>query len=88
LRNPDPGQLWMNLDYSPVLNEDGDPFGVIAIVTETTNKVLAERWLQGEQERLRRMFEQAPGFMAMLRGPGHVFAMEVLASKIRDMIGA
>jgi PAS domain S-box-containing protein len=72
-RNNRPEQVWMNLDYSPVLDEDGEPSGVIAIVTETTEKVLAERWLQGEQERLRLMFAQAPGFMAMLRGPEHVF---------------
>ena len=72
-RNNRPEQVWMNLDYSPVLDEGGRPSGVIAIVTETTQKVQAERWLQGEQERLRLMFEQAPGFMAMLRGPEHVF---------------
>ena len=72
-RNDRPEQVWMNLDYSPVLDESGQPFGVVAIVTETTKKVQAERWLQGEQERLRLMFQQAPGFMAMLRGPEHVF---------------
>src|SRR5690606_9550337 len=31
-----PEQVWMNLDYSPVLEEDGKPAGVIAIVIETT----------------------------------------------------
>jgi PAS domain S-box-containing protein len=74
-RTGEPEPVWMNLDYSPVLNEAGEPAGVIAIVVETTAKVVAENWLQGEQERLRRMFEQAPGFMAMLRGPEHVFEM-------------
>jgi PAS domain S-box-containing protein len=72
-RNNRPEQVWMNLDYSPVLDENGEPFGVIAIVTETTKKIQAERWLRGEWQRLQRMFEQAPGFMAMLRGPTHVF---------------
>ena len=64
---------WMNLDYSPILDEAGKPAGVIAIVVETTAKVLAERWAEGERERLRRMFEQAPGFMAMMVGPDHVY---------------
>jgi PAS domain S-box-containing protein len=68
-------QVWMNLDYSPILGENGVPIGVIAIVVETTAKVRAERWLSGERERLRRMFEQAPGFMAMLTGPAHVFEL-------------
>ncbi len=67
-----PEQVWMNLDYSPILDEDGRPAGVIAIVVETTDKVRAQRWLNGERERLRRMFEQAPGFMALMTGAEHV----------------
>jgi PAS domain S-box-containing protein len=41
-----PESVWMNLDYSPVLGEDGKPHGVIAIVVETTAKVEAERRLR------------------------------------------
>ena len=48
---------------------------MIAIVVETTAKVTAERWLKGESERLRMLFEQAPGFFALLRGPHHVFEL-------------
>jgi len=70
-----PEQVWMNLDYSPLLDESGVPAGVIAIVIETTAKVAAERWRQGERDRQRQMFEQAPGFMAMLTGPDHVFEL-------------
>lgn len=68
-----PQQTWLDLDYSPILGEDNRPVGVMAIVLETTDKVLAERWRRGEQDRLRQMFEQAPGFMAMMRGPEHRF---------------
>ena len=42
-RNGEPEQVWMNLDYSPVLDESGRPGGVIAIVVETTARVLAEQ---------------------------------------------
>ncbi|HYF53145.1 MAG TPA: HWE histidine kinase domain-containing protein, partial [Salinarimonas sp.] len=38
-----PEPVWMNLDYSPVLDESGRPAGVLAIVVETTDRVLAER---------------------------------------------
>jgi len=68
-------QLWTNLDYSPIVDASGARVGVIAIVVETTEKVRAERWLADERERLRAMFEQAPSFMAMLRGPEHVFEL-------------
>jgi PAS domain S-box-containing protein len=70
-----PEPVWMNLDYSPILGEDGRPAGVIAIVVETTAKVTAEERLRTEGERLRQMFEQAPGFVATLVGPDHVFGI-------------
>ncbi len=36
-------QVWLNLDYSPVLNEGGKPTGVIAILTDVTEALSAER---------------------------------------------
>jgi PAS domain S-box-containing protein len=72
-RHGRPEQVFMDLDYSPVLDEEGRPAGVIAIVVETTEKVMAQRRIRGESERLRRMFERAPGFMATTAGPDHIF---------------
>lgn len=72
-RNGVAEQVWMNLDYSPVLDDDGAPAAVLAIVVETTQKVRAERRLVHERARLYQLFEQAPGFMCTLRGPQHVF---------------
>jgi len=87
----EPEQVWMNLDYSPVLGEDGRPAGVIAIVVETTGKVKAEERLKSEGERLRLMFEQAPGFVSTLVGPDHVFGIANNAYRQlvdnRDIIG-
>jgi PAS domain S-box-containing protein len=85
-RNGVAEQVWMNLDYSPIIDERGLPVAVIAIVVETTAKVRAQRWLRGERERLRRMFEQAPGFMAMLTGPDHVF--ELANAAYEQLVGA
>jgi PAS domain S-box-containing protein len=45
-RDGRPAPVWMNLDYSPVVDEDGQPIGVIAIVVETTAKVQAEHKLR------------------------------------------
>ncbi|MES3000518.1 MAG: ATP-binding protein [Pseudomonadota bacterium] len=68
-------QVWMDLDYSPLLDSDGSVVGVMAIVVETTEKVRAMRHIRDERERMAQMFAQAPGFMAMLRGPDHVFEL-------------
>ncbi len=67
--------VWMNLDYSRVVDEGGAPAGVIAIVVETSAKVRAEQQLRGERERLKQMFNMAPGFAALLEGPDHRFVM-------------
>ncbi len=53
VRRGRPEPVWMNLDYSPVLDESGRPGGVIAIVVETTQKVLADRRLRESEERFR-----------------------------------
>jgi signal transduction histidine kinase/ActR/RegA family two-component response regulator len=70
-----PEQVWLNLDYSPLLGDDGTPLGVMAIVVEITDKIRVERALNAEREGLRRMFDQAPGFIAMVEGSEHCFTM-------------
>ncbi len=45
-RNGRPEQVWMNLDYSPVLDERGDPAGVVCILAETTERVANARRTQ------------------------------------------
>jgi PAS domain S-box-containing protein len=64
---------WMNLEYSPVIDETGRPAGVIAFVVETTARVKAIRRLAVERERQQRLLQQMPGFAAVMRGPEHVF---------------
>ena len=74
-RHGEPEQVWLSLDYSPIVADDGSVAGVLALVVETTDKVRAQRRLAGEQDRLRAMFAQAPGFMAMLTGPEHRYEL-------------
>jgi PAS domain S-box-containing protein len=51
-RNGAPEQVWLNLDYSPVLDEDGSGLAVLAIVQETTMGVVAEQALEESREKL------------------------------------
>ena len=71
-RNGVPEQVWMDLDYSPVVDDAGVPAGVLAVVVETTERVLAERRAATAAERQRRQFDQAPGFVIIMNGPEHV----------------
>ena len=45
-------QVFMDLDYSPVVDESGRPGGVIAIVVDTTQRVLAARSQRANEARL------------------------------------
>ena len=49
------GQLesgWMDLHYSPLLNDDGLPLGLLCIVRETTDRILVQKALARSEERL------------------------------------
>jgi signal transduction histidine kinase/ActR/RegA family two-component response regulator len=66
---------WFTFSYSPVRDEDGAIAGMYCAVVEVTDQVLAEKYRNEENERLRGLFSQAPGIMAVLRGPEHVFEL-------------
>jgi PAS domain S-box-containing protein len=67
------GQLWADLDYSPIVDEFGETVGVFAVVTETTERFLADRRAASERERQQQLLSQMPGFVGVLSGPDHVF---------------
>jgi PAS domain S-box-containing protein len=70
-----PEQTWFTFSYSPLRTDSGAVEGMFCACVETTDTVLAERRRMDEAERLRQLFDRAPGFMAVLRGPEHVFEM-------------
>ncbi len=77
LRNGRIEDIWWTYSYGPI-HEQTAPHnvgGVLVICTETTQSVLAEQRMAAERERFSELFQQAPSFMAMLRGPDHVFEM-------------
>ncbi|WP_166222909.1 hybrid sensor histidine kinase/response regulator [Pseudomonas atagonensis] len=53
LRDGVPEQVWLDLYYSPVANDDGVPAGVMAMVVETTELVLSERLRQSAEDAYR-----------------------------------
>jgi signal transduction histidine kinase/DNA-binding response OmpR family regulator len=57
LRNGQPEDVWMDLYYSPAADDSGAPAGVIAVVVETTGRVLTERSRQHAETALRQLTE-------------------------------
>jgi PAS domain S-box-containing protein len=78
-------QTWFTFSYSPVFDEHGDVAGMFCACTETTASVLASSHREREIERLRQMFQQAPGVLGVLRGPEHVF--EIANEAYRELVG-
>ena len=68
-------QTWFRFSYSPVRGEDDRVAGMFCACVEMTGEVLAQRYRDEENERLMTLFEQAPGIIAVLRGPDHVFEL-------------
>jgi PAS domain S-box-containing protein len=73
---------WFTWSYSPIYKEDGAIGGLFCAVSEETARVNAEahrdRLIHEAQDAartLRAWFDNAPGFIALLRGPDFVFEM-------------
>jgi signal transduction histidine kinase len=71
---------WFTFALSPVRDDDGEIIAFLNVVSESTRRVLAERAsetarAQAElsEARLREVFTHAPAFLAVLRGPEHIF---------------
>jgi hypothetical protein len=64
--------------YTPAELDDGSFAGLFGVCMETTDHVLAN-------QRLARLFDQAPTFMAIVRGPEHRF--ELTNPRYLELIG-
>lgn len=74
LRDGKLDDVYWTYSYCPIDDPDApvEVGGVLVIATETTATVLAEKRRAAEAERQRALFEQAPGFVIIMRGPEHV----------------
>jgi len=75
-------ETWFTWSYSPIHREDGRVGGLFCACTEETARVLAERERDGlvreaqsTAATLQAWFDNAPGFVALVRGPDYVFEM-------------
>ncbi len=92
-RNGRRDDAYWTYSFGPI-DDDAAPDGiggVLVVCTETTEQAHARQQAVQDVERLASLFQQAPGFMALLRGPDHVFElanpayMELVGR--RDLVG-
>ncbi|WP_267358586.1 MULTISPECIES: PAS domain-containing protein [unclassified Methylobacterium] len=73
LAGRDRAQSWFSFSYTPLLDDAGGIAGTFCVATETTGQKEAERELQSNEARHRRLLQQMPGFVGVLVGPEHVY---------------
>jgi signal transduction histidine kinase len=85
-------EVYWTYGYSPLRDDDGSIQGVLVVVQETTERVRTVqeherllRELEMERARLAYVFQQAPAFLAVLRGPDYVF--ELVNSAYYQLVG-
>jgi signal transduction histidine kinase/CheY-like chemotaxis protein len=77
IRHGELQEVYWTYSYNPI-DEATSPHGVggvLVICTETTQHVMMEQKLAAERERFVQLFDQAPIFLALLRGPDHVIEL-------------
>lgn len=67
-------EVWWTYSYSPI-DHDGGIGGVLVVCQDVTEQHRTREALQDQFRRMTALLEQAPGFMAVLSGPRHVFEM-------------
>jgi PAS domain S-box-containing protein len=87
-RNGFDEQTWFTFSYSPVRDETGRVAGIFCACVESTHKVLAERRAEQEPAGIAQLFQQAPGFVAVLRGPDGVieFGNDALTALLGERV--
>jgi PAS domain S-box-containing protein len=65
------GQAHFSFSYTPLRDDDWEIAGVFCVCRETTETIRAKELSERQLDRLDRMFESAPSFIAMLEGSEH-----------------
>ena len=91
-RNGYAENTWFTWSYSPIPDETGRIGGLFCACTEETPRVLVEGQrdrllaeLDTERSRLAEVFNRSPSFMAVVRGPDHVF--ELVNDRYYQLVG-
>jgi PAS domain-containing protein len=68
-RNGSREDVWWTYSYVPIDSEDEGVSGVLVVCNDVTEHHLAREAFKRQTDHLRQLFDQAPGFMAVLRVP-------------------
>ncbi len=78
--------MWWDVTVSPIMGADGKPEQLLSVSRDITRRKQAEEELealraksnaatQAERDRLVEVFQRSPSFIAVLRGPEHIYEL-------------
>ncbi len=85
VRRKDGSSFHAYVTDSPILDDDGVLIGIVGVSRDVTERRRVVSELSAERLHLSELFEQAPAFIAVLRGPQHVF--ELANPRYRQLVG-
>jgi PAS domain S-box-containing protein len=74
-RRKDGSEIDISLTVSPVRDRTGKVIGASKIARDITERKRLSEQVELERSRLKYLFDRAPAFVAVLRGPEHVFEL-------------
>lgn len=84
-RHGKPESVWWTYGYSPI-DLEGQVGGVLVVCNDVTEQHLRTEAFKDRTRRLAQQFEEAPGFIAMLAGPDHIF--QLANASYRRLVGS
>ena len=92
IQRPGGSESWWSYSLVPLYDADGHVGGLLSQGFDITAQVRAQQYHAQEIDRLREMFRQAPGAVAILSGPNHIYEIAnesyfELVGQRRDILG-
>ncbi|WP_462251125.1 PAS domain-containing protein, partial [Ferruginibacter sp.] len=84
-QNGEKETYYFNFVYQPYHENDGSVSGVMVLATDVTEQVLARKKVELQNQLFSDMLMTAPGFVATLAGPDHVY--ELVNEKYQSLFG-
>lgn len=81
-----PEETHFSFSYTPLRDDSGKIGGIFCPCAEITSRVLSEKRVTEAALRQHRLFERAPGFIAIISGPEHTF--EFVNHAFTTLVGA
>ncbi|MDQ6609718.1 MAG: ATP-binding protein, partial [Bacteroidota bacterium] len=84
-QNGEKQTIYFNFVYQPYREDDGTISGVMVLATDVTEQVVARKKMESQAMMVRDLLMNAPGFIATLSGPEHVY--ELVNEKYQHLFG-